>query len=225
MRPRAIGSVVVATGIALVACGGEPRPAAPSQTLDPVNRLAILEQVVATVVGGVGTPGGSGVATRSNEDPSSPPLGHLASSGPGPFSDVSCEKSCDDTTCVVTCPVEERLRCPAGGAATNSGTIAGTLDASETGTATLRTRQTYLACRPRADLEVDGDPETTASGVARFERGALADDQSVRIRGAVRYASADGSGRCEVDLDVSVSGRLHGSAHGTACGQPVDVTF
>jgi len=212
MRSGPIGSVVVTAGIALVACGGGPPPQAPSRTLDPANRLAILEQVVATVVGGVGASAGSGPAARSG-------------SGPGPLSNVSCEKSCDDTTCVVTCPVEERLRCPEGGLATNSGTIEGTLDATETGTATLLTRQTYRACRPRGDLEVEGDPETTASGVARFERGALADDQSVRIRGAVRYASAEGSGRCEVELDVTVSGELHGVAHGTACGQPVDVTF
>jgi len=211
MRLGAIASVIIiATGTALVGCGGQSPPATPTRTLDAVNRLAILEQVVATVVGGVGVPTRSGPAARS---------------GPGPLSNVSCEKSCDDTTCVVTCPVAEQLRCPAGGVATNSGIIEGTLDASETGTATLLTQPTYRDCRPRPDLSFDGDPETTASGVARFHRGALDDEQSMRIRGAVRYASEDGSGRCVVDLDVTLAGDLHGAAHGTACGQAVDVRF
>jgi len=191
----------------LAACGGGRAPATPTTTLDAVTRLTILEQVVAAALGGVA--------------PGSP----TARSVHGPLAAVSCEKSCDDATCVVTCPIDERLSCPHGGAATNQGTIRGILDADQTGGMSLEARQTYHDCRPSSELAVNGDPETMARGTARFAQGQLVEEQTVHIQGAVRYAASDGSGRCNVDLSVTFFPDLHGSARGTACAQPVDVAF
>jgi len=209
MRSRAARTTTLLAGVALAGCGsgGGQAPAEPTGGLTAVNRLAIMQQVVSAALGGV-------------------PLGAPAArSSHGPFTGLSCEKSCDDSTCVVTCPIDERLACPAGGSTTNRGSIEGTLDVDETGAASLRARQTYRSCRPNGELTVEGDPDATATGDARFERGELTDGQTVEIRGAVRYASGDGSGRCEVDLSVTFSPDLHGVARGTACGQAVDVPF
>ena len=57
-------------------------------------------------------------------------------------------------------------------------------------------------------------------------KGQLADEQTVRIAGAVSYASTnEGSGQCNVDIRVTFNRALKGSASGSACGQPVDVSF
>jgi len=208
MRARVGTAAILLAGAALLGCGGGGQsPDAPTGGLTAVNRLAILQQVVSATLGGV---------------PFGPPA---ARSHHGPFGGLVCEKSCDESTCVVTCPIEERRGCPAGGWARNTGRIEGTLDVDQTGVASLRALQTYGGCRPNGELSVEGDPDTTASGAARFDRGRLTDEQTVQIRGAVRYASGDGAGRCEVDLTVTFSPRLHGAARGTACGQTVDVPF
>jgi hypothetical protein len=200
-------AVILTTLTVLAACGGGRAPATPTTTLDAVTRLAILEQVVAAALGGVA------------------PHAPAARAVDGSLATVSCEKSCDAANCVVTCPIDERLSCLHGGSATNRGTIQGTLDADQTGGASLEARQGYHDCRPSSELTVNGDPETMARGTAHFARGQVAEQQTVRIQGAVRYAASDGSGRCEVDLSVRFSPDLHGSARGTACTQPVDVAF
>ncbi len=126
----------------------------------------------------------------------------------------------------MTCPIDERIDCPAGGTATDKGQIVGTLDADLSGEAALAAAQTYSACKPNAKLTITGAPSTNATGNARFVKGQLADEQTVRIAGAVSYGStADGSGRCDVDLRVTFNRSRKGSATGTACGESVDVAF
>ena len=122
-------------------------------------------------------------------------------------------------------PIDEQLACPSGGAATDRGRIAGVLDASLTGDATLDATQGFAGCKPNASLTIDGAPGTTAKGTARFVNGQLADTQTVRIAGSVRYASVDKSGTCNVDVTVTFSRALHGSASGTACGESLNETF
>jgi hypothetical protein len=209
MRPTTRTGLVplLGLGLALAACGGGS-PSAPTPTLSAAGRLAIAGQVVTTALGAV--VGGSTV--KKSE---SVPLGGL-----------TCEKTCAGGSCAVTCPIDERLDCPAGGTATDRGQIAGTLDAEMTGEAALAATQTYSACKPNASLTIDGAPSTTATGNARFVKGQLADQQTVRVAGAVRYASTtDGSGQCAVDLRVTFDRALRGSATGTACGEAVDVAF
>jgi hypothetical protein len=143
-----------------------------------------------------------------------------------PLGSLACQKTCAGASCSVTCPIDERFDCPAGGSATDKGQVAGSLDAELSGEAALSATQTYAACRPNATLTIAGAPSTTATGNARFVKGQLADQQTVRIAGAVTYVSTtDGSGRCDVDLRVTFDRALKGSASGTACGQPVDVGF
>ena len=84
-----------------------------------------------------------------------------------------------------TCPIDERFDCPAGGSATDVGQIAGTLDGELSGDAALAATQRYSACKPNASLTIDGAPSTTATGNARFVKGQIADEQAVRIAGAV----------------------------------------
>jgi len=201
------GSVLI-LGCGLAACGGGSSPAAPSTSLSALGRLAIAQQIVTTALGGVVT----GSAVKKSEGV---PLGNL-----------SCQKTCTGASCAVTCPIDESLSCPAGGSATDKGQIAGTLDGELSGEAALAATQGYAACKPNAGLTIDGAPATTATGNARFVKGQLADEQTVRIAGAVSYASTtEGSGRCDVDIRVTFNRALKGSANGTACGQSVDVAF
>lgn len=208
MRPTPRSSLVLILGLTLAACGGGGSPTGPSPSLSGIDRLAIAQQVVTTALGGVGT----GSATKNSD---SVPLGNL-----------TCQKTCTGASCAVTCPIDERFDCPAGGSAADRGQIAGTLDADLSGEAALSATQTYAACKPNANLTISGAPSTSASGNARFVKGQLADEQTARIAGSVSYVSTtDGSGQCPVDIRVTFDKSLKGSARGTACGQTVDVSF
>ena len=141
-----------------------------------------------------------------------------------PLSHLSCQQDCDGSSCVVTCPVDETLKCPGGGTATDVGTIQGTLDADRTGHATFEARQTYANCRSqRGGVTVNGAPATTASGQVRFVSGELAGEQTARVSGAVDYVSPESSGRCTVDIQVSFTPGGRGTATGSACGEAVNV--
>jgi hypothetical protein len=201
---------ILILGLTLAACGGggSPSAASLSPSLSALGRIAIAQQIVTTALGGVAT----GSALKKSDGV---PLGSL-----------SCQKTCAGSSCVFTCPIDERFDCPSGGSATDKGQVAGTLDAELTGEAALAATQGYSACKPNAGLTIDGAPSTTATGNARFAKGQLADEQTVRIAGAVSYASTtEGSGQCAVDIRVTFSRSLKGSASGTACGQTVDVSF
>src|SRR5512139_3473224 len=105
IRPT-IGAVsVLILGGALAACGGGRSPSAPSSSPSMVGRLAIAQQIVATALGGIVT----GSAVRQSDGV---PLGKL-----------SCQTTCTGSTCPVTCPIDERLDCPAGGTASNKGQV------------------------------------------------------------------------------------------------------
>ena len=208
MRASVRTGFVLILGATLAACGGESPPTAPSASLSALGRLAIAQQVVTTALGGVVT----GSAVKKAD---SVPLGNLA-----------CQKTCSGASCAVACPIDETFSCPAGGSATDKGQIAGTLDGELSGEAALAATQTYAGCKPNAGLTIDGAPATSATGSARFVKGQLADQQTVRIAGAVSYVSTtEGSGQCAVDIRVTFDRSLKGSANGTACGQPVDVAF
>jgi hypothetical protein len=208
MRSLANGCLVVLLGAVLAGCGGSS-PAGPTTSLPAFERLAIAQQVVWTALGGL-APGI--LASRSTDG--------------GPLSALACEQACSGSTCVLTCPVNERFDCPGGGSATDTGTVVGTLDPSLTGEASFTARQTYASCADASGVTLNGDPDTTASGTVRFVNGELAGEQTVSLGGAVRYESPEGSGRCAVDLRVAfTAGTLSGSATGTACGEQVDVGF
>jgi hypothetical protein len=203
------GTCIGMAGMLLVAsaCGGGRAPVAPSPSLASLERLAIAQQIVSTAVAGVV---GDSYVRRSDD---------------GPLSKLSCEKTCGDGACTIRCPIQETIDCPAGGQATDEGLISGTLDAEESGRAALDARQTYADCRPREGLAITGAPATSAAGTAVFVKGELSEPQTVRIAGAVQYVSTDGSGHCDVDLRVTFSRALHGSAQGTACSESINVTF
>lgn len=210
MRATTGAGIVTILGLIAAGCGGGGSPAAPSSSgsLSAVGRFAIAQQIVTTALGGVVT----GSAVKKSDGV---PLGNL-----------TCQRACSGSACAVSCPIDERFDCPAGGSAADKGSIAGTLDADLSGEAALAATQTYAACRPNATLTIDGAPSTTATGNARFTKGQLADDQTVRIAGTVSYVSAtEGSGQCAVDFRVTFNRSAKGSASGTACGQAVDVTF
>jgi hypothetical protein len=207
MGPTPRRDFVLILGVSLAACGGGS-PSAPSPSLSGLDRLAIAQQVVTTALGGVVT----GSAVKKSDGV---PLGGL-----------TCEKTCTGSSCAVTCPIDERFDCPAGGSATDKGQISGTLDADLSGEAALSAAQTYSACKPNGSLTIDGAPSTSATGNARFVKGQLTDQQTVRVAGTVTYVSTtDGSGQCSVDIRVTFDRSLKGSASGSACGQAVDVTF
>jgi len=199
------------TGLALLAaavsaCSASSPSASTPASLSALERALVLQQVlVAAASGFVGTPG--------------------KRSGDVPLGNLSCEKSCSGGSCTLTCPIDEQFACPAGGTASDRGRIAGVLDATLTGEATLDAVQGFSGCKPNASLTIDGAPGTTATGTARFVDGQLADQQTVRIAGSVRYASTDKSGTCAVDVKVTFDRALHGSASGTACGEPLGETF
>jgi hypothetical protein len=191
--------------VCAVGCGSGSRPGAPSSALAGPDRLLIAQQVVITALGGVG--------------------GAVGQRDSAPLSGLACDKTCSADACTVSCPVDERLACPAGGSASDKGQVTGTLDTQLTGTAVLRATQTYAACQPKAGLTIDGAPSTTATGNAVFVSGQLADQQTLLVTGGVQYASDAASGACSVELRVTFSRSLHGSARGSACGEPLDVAF
>ncbi len=201
-------AIALVAALALSACGGSSA-SAPSATpgLSALDRALVLQQIVTAAASGI--VGGS-LARRSD----SVPLGNL-----------SCDKACTGASCTLTCPIDEQLACPSGGTATDRGRITGVLDASLTGDAALEATQGFAGCKPNASLTIDGAPGTTATGTARFVNGQLADTLTVRIAGSVRYASAGESGTCGVDVTVTFSRALHGSASGTACGDSLNQTF
>lgn len=208
MRSLAKTCLVLLLGAVPWGCGGSS-PTAPTSSLPALERLAIAQQVVWTALGGL-APGI--LAARSSDEV---PLGHL-----------SCEQVCDGSTCVVTCPVDESFDCPGGGSATDTGTVVGTLTPSLTGQATFQAQQTYTNCRSTSGVTLNGAPGTTAAGTVSFAAGQLAGEQAVSLGGAVRYESSEGSGDCAIDLQVTfTAGTASGSASGTACGDPVDVSF
>jgi hypothetical protein len=208
MRLDTATAIALVAALALAACGGSS-PSAPSSTagLSAVDRALVLQQIVTAAASGI--VGGS-LGKRSD----SVPLGNL-----------TCDKACSGASCTLTCPIDEQIACPSGGTATDRGRISGVLDASLTGDATLDAAQGFAGCKPNASLTIDGAPGTTASGTARFVNGQLADTQTVRIAGSVRYASTDKSGTCAVDVTVTFSRALHGSASGSACGESLQETF
>lgn len=208
MRLDTGSATALVTALALAACGGSP-PSAPSVTagLSAVDRMLVLQQIVTAAASGF--VGGS-LGKRSD----AVPLGNL-----------QCDKACSGGSCTLTCPIDEQLACPSGGTATDRGRITGVLDAGLSGDAALEAAQGFSGCKPNASLTIDGAPGTTAAGTARFVNGQLADTQTVRIAGSVRYASADRTGTCSVDVTVTFSRALHGSAAGTACGEPLNETF
>jgi hypothetical protein len=193
-------------GVVLTGCGGGS-PAAPTPSLLAGERFAIAQQVVWTALSGIA------------------PGNFFALSGDGPLSSLACEQSCNDSTCVVTCPVDETLACPGGGTATDKGSIHGTLDGEGSGEATFEASQTYNDCRGSSGITVSGGTGTTASGHVRFLNGKLAGEQTASVAGTVDYSSADSSGRCKVDIRVSFTPGGGGSAGGSACGEPVRVSF
>jgi hypothetical protein len=206
MRSPSSRWLVLLLGAVLGDCGAGS-PAVPTPSLPALERLAIAQQVVSTALGGL-TPGT--FAARSVDVP---------------LSSLHCEQTCAGATCTVTCPVDERFDCPGGGTATDRGMVVGTLDESLTGQATLEARQTYGNCRTDSGITLNGDPHTTASGTARFVNGELAGEQQAHVSGAVRHGSPEGSGRCAVDLQVTFTPGQGAAAHGTACGEPLNIAF
>lgn len=202
-------ATAILAALVLGSCGGGAAPTQTVADLSGAERLLIAQQVVLAALGGIVD---GGVAARDT-------------GGAAPLSGLKCDKTCADGRCTITCVIDERLDCPAGGTATDKGSIRGTLDAESTGEAALEATQTFSDCEPKAGLTIAGDPSTTASGSARFERGELAPEQTVRVAGAVRYSGPSGSGRCPVDVRVTFSRSRHGSARGTACGDAIDATF
>ncbi len=205
MRPSSAGGFVLIVGLAVAGCGGGGSPVTPT-SLSVTGRLAIALQVVMAALGGFAQ--GVGQSDRV-------PLGNL-----------TCQTTCAGASCTISCPIDERFDCPAGGRVTDRGQIEGTLDASLSGDAPLNATQTYEACRPDATLTLSGAPSTNATGTARFIEGQLGAEQRVHITGAVDYVSTtEGSGRCSVDLNVTFDRSAHGSVSGTACEKPVSVAF
>ena len=206
MRSVSLTCSTFLAGVVLTGCGGGS-PAAPTPSLPAGERLAIAQQVVWTALSGVA------------------PGNFFALSDDTPLSSLTCEQACDGSTCVVTCPVDESLKCPGGGTATDKGSIQGILDGDGTGEATFEARQTYSNCRSQSGVTLNGAPGTTASGHVRFAGGQLAGEQTAAVSGTVDYASSETSGRCRVDIQVSFTPGGGGSASGSACGEPVGVRF
>ena len=127
MRASSAGTVVLIVGLTVAGCGGGS-PASPT-SLSATGRLAIALQVVLAALGGFAP--GSAVVQSDRV-----PLGNL-----------TCQTTCTGGSCAISCPIDERFDCPAGGRVTDKGRIEGTLDASLSGDAPLTATQTYEACR------------------------------------------------------------------------------
>jgi hypothetical protein len=189
--------------IGLAACGGDGATA-PEADLTPAEAADVLEALTTvSSLSNVGLEALTTVSSLSNVGPvalRSVDLKTLRSLGSQP---------------ALTEQLDESIPCPEGGSTRARGAV--TVN-DATGAATIDVRQTYTDCAVRTESNrtwtINGDPDirTIFSSTASSFTGSL--------RGAVVATSAGTSGRCTVDVTMSLTASAV-IISGTVCGESV----
>ena len=135
-------------------------------------------------------------------------------------------------TANATVSVSQTVSCPNGGNASVSGTATDNPDA---GTATAHIVQSFAACAATSSegrvWTFNGDPNITTDLNSTYNESTGAFSMTVTQVGGVRFASNLGSGACQVNLTLTMSGdedSFSATMSGSACGhtieQSIDVT-
>lgn len=119
-------------------------------------------------------------------------------------------------------------QCPLGGVISVSGSATGSIDA-ETGTGSIfvQVLESITDCRyafGTSELEINGNPNLSATGTFTFVGGQMGTQQTVRVGGGFNWQrDPGGSGFCAVNLTVILNTVGGGaSVSGTFCGHQMD---
>ena len=131
-----------------------------------------------------------------------------------------------------TVSVSQTVSCPNGGTASVSGT---STDDPEAGTASAQITQSFSGCAATSSegrvWTFDGDPSIVTNVNSTYNETTGAFGMNVIQVGGIRFASDLGSGGCQLNLTMTMSGdadSFSASLSGSACGhtieQSIDVT-
>jgi len=135
-------------------------------------------------------------------------------------------------TANATVNVSQTVSCPNGGTASVNGT---STDNPDAGTATATITQSFSACAAASSegrvWTFNGDPNIVTTINSTWNEATGAFTMNMTQEGAIQFASNLGSGRCAIDLTLTMSGNetsFSATMSGSACGhtieQSIDVT-
>lgn len=138
--------------------------------------------------------------------------------GADPFGTVT-------TTANATVTVSQTVDCPNGGSASVNGTAT---DDPTAGTMSAQITQNFSGCRATSESgrlwTFDGDPNIVTSVSASYNETTGAFSLTATQVGGIRVASDVGSGSCQINLTLTMSGNqtsFTGSLNGSACGHNI----
>ena len=128
-------------------------------------------------------------------------------------------------TANATVSVSQTVSCPNGGNASVTGTATDNPDA---GTATATITQSFSACAATSSegrvWTFNGDPNIVTTINSTWNEATGAFTMNMTQEGAIQFASNLGSGRCAIDLTLTMSGNetsFSMTMSGTACGHTI----
>ena len=124
-----------------------------------------------------------------------------------------------------TVSVSQTVDCPNGGTASVNGTAT---DDPTAGTMSAQITQNFTGCRATSESgrlwTFDGNPNIVTSVSASYNETTGAFSLTATQVGGIRVASDVGSGSCQVNLTLTMSGNetsFTGSLNGSACGHNI----
>lgn len=129
------------------------------------------------------------------------------------------------TSANATVSVSQTVDCPNGGTASVNGSVT---ENQAAGTVTAQMTQNFSGCRATSEAgrlwTFDGNPNIVTNLSASYNETTGAFSLTATQVGGVRVASDVGSGSCEINLTLTMSGSqtsFTGSLSGTACGRSI----
>jgi hypothetical protein len=135
---------------------------------------------------------------------------------------------------VVTSTVQASGPCPDGGTAGINGSVTINDNNAPTVTFTMSVAQTFSGCMSTSTegnlWTFNGAPNITSTFSMSMNESTGAFTMTGTQKGALDVAGPDGSGRCVIDISLSLTGNdntgaLTGSLTGTVCGVSIETTI
>ena len=125
-----------------------------------------------------------------------------------------------------TVSVSQTVSCPDGGSASVNGTAN---DDPAAGTMSVQITQNFMGCRATSESgrlwTFDGNPNIVTNVSASYNETTGAFSMTATQVGGIRVASDVGSGSCQINLTLTMSGNdtsFSGSLSGSACGHTIE---
>lgn len=129
----------------------------------------------------------------------------------------------------VVVTVSQTVDCPNGGSASVNGTVD---ENEQAGTATVQITQSFSACAATSSRgrvwTFDGNPNIVTNVSASNNETTGAFSMTATQVGGIRFTSDLGSGSCQVNLTITLSGdanSFQGGMSGSACGHNIEQSF